>query len=188
VTFGGAGVYGASPGAAFTACCNIAFLGDCGPIGTGGDSGSSDIDVVAVVVVVGGLAAGIRELCAWCALCALCTPGDEENLEDMLDNHEFRRELGEGEAAFGEVPFTLSGLSVEALLEYVGRCGIGFGAAAFSSSFIVALPLCIGVGFVLDGGEEFVRFVWGFGLESRKCTFKSMICSPYKSSDVVLQR
>lgn len=158
-------MYGASPGAAFTACCNIAFLGDCGPVGIGGDSGSSEMGAGAA----GGLAGEMGGLCAWCMRCALCAPGEEENLEDMLDNHEFRRELGEGEPVFGEFPFADGGLSVEALLEYVGRCGIGFGAAGFSSSFIVPLPLCIGLGFVSDdGGEELARFVGGLGLESKK--------------------
>jgi hypothetical protein len=42
----------------------------------------------------------------------------------MLDSHEFRRELGDGEPFFGTLPFNVAVLSlVELVLEEPGRCG-----------------------------------------------------------------
>lgn len=53
-------------------------------------------ELVGEVVVEGELGA---------APCALCTPaGVDENLEDMLDSHEFRRP-GEEAKFFGRLPF-----------------------------------------------------------------------------------
>lgn len=67
--------------------------------------------------------------------CGVCAPGDEENLEEKLDNHEFRRDvLGEGDTAFGRAPFNVTVFSADGLLEKPGRCaGIGFGAAGSCS-------------------------------------------------------
>jgi hypothetical protein len=42
----------------------------------------------------------------------------------MLDNQEFRLELGDGEPEFGMLPFNVAVFSVlEVLLEKPGRCG-----------------------------------------------------------------
>ena len=59
--------------------------------------------------------------------------GDEENFEDMLDNQEFRLELGDGETDFGRLPFNVAVFSAfEILLENPGRCGgMAFGAVAW---------------------------------------------------------
>jgi hypothetical protein len=63
--------------------------------------------------------------------CGVWAPGEEENLEEKLDNHEFLRdELGEGEPDLGRGPFNVTVFSVEELLVKPGLCaGIGFGAA-----------------------------------------------------------
>ena len=53
---------------------------------------------------------------------ATCVPGEEENLDEILDSQEFLRVVpGEGEAAFGEVPFNVEVLSVEVVLAKPGR-------------------------------------------------------------------
>jgi hypothetical protein len=103
-----------------TACCSIAFFGELGPVGTG-DSGIGGVEVWAGVVA-GGVCCGV-----W-------APG-EENFEEKLDNHEFRRDgLAEGEPDFGRAPFNVTVFSVDELLEKPGRCaGIGFGAAGSCS-------------------------------------------------------
>jgi hypothetical protein len=64
-----------------------------------------------------------------------CGPGDVENFEEMLDNHEFRRgEFADGDTFFGMLPFNVAALSADVLLEKPGRCcGIGFGAADIGS-------------------------------------------------------
>lgn len=52
----------------------------------------------------------------------VCAPGEDENLEDMLDNHEFRLDKfvdGGLLAAFDEAAF-----SAELVLVNVGRCGM----------------------------------------------------------------
>jgi hypothetical protein len=68
------------------------------------------------------------------ASCAACVPGEEENFEEMVDSQEFRRDvLGEGEAGFCGVPFSVEVLSVDVLLEKPGRWGIGFGAVGAGS-------------------------------------------------------
>lgn len=55
-------------------------------------------------------------------------PGEEENLLDMLDSHEFRLEFGDGDPDFGTLPFKVAVFSVEVLLEKPGLCtGIGLG-------------------------------------------------------------
>jgi len=58
-------------------------------------------------------------------------PGEEENLEDMLDSHEFRLEFGDGDTDLGMLPFNVVDFSIE-LLEFVlekpGLCAaIDFG-------------------------------------------------------------
>jgi hypothetical protein len=85
----------------------MAFLGAIGPVGTGGSADDGG------VLVTGGLG-GAALAWAW----ALCAPGEEENLEDMLDSHEFRRvPFGDGEPVFGRLPFNVTVLSDEPLLE-----------------------------------------------------------------------
>jgi hypothetical protein len=103
------------------ACCSIAFFGELGPEGTG-DSGIGGVEVWAGVVAGG-------------VYCGVWAPGEEENLEEKLDNHEFRRDgLAEGELDFGRGPFNVTAFSVDELLEKPGRCaGIGFGAAGSCS-------------------------------------------------------
>jgi hypothetical protein len=58
----------------------------------------------------------------------LCAPGEEENLEDMLESHEFRRDVfGDVETFFGTTaPFSVTVFSVELDLEKLGLC-IDFG-------------------------------------------------------------
>ena len=102
-------MYGASP-LGLALCCRIAFFGALGPVGIGGswDAGG----------VVGGVVARGVVVC----------PGEEENLEDMLDNHEFRRVFGDGDPDFGTLAFKVAVFSVEVLLEKPGLCaGIGLG-------------------------------------------------------------
>jgi hypothetical protein len=56
-------------------------------------------------------------------------------LEEMLDNHEFLLEVfGDGDPDFGRLPFNVIVLSVELLLEKVGRPGIDLGDEAGSSA------------------------------------------------------
>lgn len=99
----------------FAPCCRIAFFGALGPVGIGG---SCETGGLGVGGVVGGV---VPPLCV----------GDEENLEDMLDSHEFRLVLGDGEPDLGMLPFNVWVLSVEALLEKPGRCGgMAFGVDA----------------------------------------------------------
>lgn len=74
---------------------------------------------------------------------ALFTLGaEEENLEEILDSHEFRRELlGEGDPDFDILPFTFIVLSVDPLRAKPGRLvGIDFGAEGCSAG--CAFPLC----------------------------------------------
>lgn len=53
--------------------------------------------------------------------------GEDENLEEKLDSHEFRREPGDGEPVFGRLPF-VTVFSVDILLAYPGLLfGVGFG-------------------------------------------------------------
>lgn len=120
VDLGGAGVYGTSP-ATFTPCGNIAFFGEYGPVGTGG---SAPGDVAGGVEGTGGLAGA-----PW----ALCAPG-EENFEDMLDSHEFRRDVpGDGDN-FGRLPLSVTVFSEDALLEKLGRWGIFRGGVGEGST------------------------------------------------------
>jgi hypothetical protein len=98
-------VYGTSP-AGFTACWRTAFFGAFGPVGMCGSC------VGGVVAAVGSVGGGVFPVCA---------PGEDENLEDMLDNHEFRLD-GPGDGALGP-PFIVCVFSVELLLENDGRCG-----------------------------------------------------------------
>lgn len=47
--------------------------------------------------------------------------GEDENLDEKLDNHEFRRDvLGDGEPVFGRLPFSVTVLSVDELLANPG--------------------------------------------------------------------
>lgn len=84
----------------------------------------------------------------------MCAPGDDENLEDMLDNHEFLLAgLGDGVL---DPPFIVCAFSVELLLENVGRCGMCmvFGVAGGASFGGWPLPFCIGIeAFSVDGAR-----------------------------------
>lgn len=140
-------MYGASPGA-FTPCGRIAFLGDRGPEGIA----SSDMEVT---VGTGWLAGGATTL--------LCAPA-EENFEDILDSHEFRRNEP-GDDGFGEATFNVVVRSEDPLLENVGRLGTGmdFGGVVRCSFPPAALALgsgfdsfSVGIVFVFT----FVDFAW----------------------------
>jgi hypothetical protein len=66
--------------------------------------------------------------------------GDEENLEEMLDNHDPRRPVGPaGEADFGMFNVKLAVFSDELLLPDL--CGIGLGAVGACSTGLLPLPL-----------------------------------------------
>ncbi len=100
-------MYGESPAPAFTPCGNMAFFGAIGPVGIGGSAEDGG------VLVTGGLGGAVLA-CTW----ALWAPGEEENLEDMLDSHEFRRvTFGDGEPAFGRLPLSVTVLSDEPVLK-----------------------------------------------------------------------
>lgn len=86
----------------------------------------------------------------------LC-PGEEENFEEKLDNHELRLELGDGDPPLGILPFNVVVFSVEELLEKPGLCaaiGLGGVEAVVSdgSGGSVPWPFCPGGDFV-SGGE-----------------------------------
>ena len=68
--------------------------------------------------------------------CPLLAPGEEENLDEKLDNHEFRLDVdGDGDPDFGALPFRVAVFSVDVLLEKPGRCGgIAFGDAGWVCS------------------------------------------------------
>ena len=101
-------MYGTSP-AGFAPCGRMAFFGALGPEGTL----ASGVEGRLVAVGLFGEAP------------ALCEAG--ENLEDMLDNHEFRLDVVPGEGVL-DTPFTAAPLSVEEpLLENPGRAGIDIG-------------------------------------------------------------
>lgn len=52
----------------------------------------------------------------------VCAPGEEENLEEKLDNHELRLDgLGEGDPGLGKLPFRVAVLSPEVVLVNPGR-------------------------------------------------------------------
>ncbi len=110
-------MYGTSP-ETFTPCGNMAFFGALGPVGTVTSGIVGDVDT-------GGLPFWIG---------AGCAPGDDENLEEMLDNHEFLLVVfGDGDTDFGRLPFSVIVFSVELLLEKLGRPpGIGLGDDAGS--------------------------------------------------------
>ncbi len=111
-------MYGTSP-ELFTPCGNIAPFGDAGPVGTTGSCAG------VAVLGTGGLVGGVFPLCA---------PGEDENLDEILDNHEFRRPaFGDGDGGFGMLPFNIAVFSVEMLLEKPGRWGFGFGAVGATS-------------------------------------------------------
>lgn len=128
-----------------TAWGSIAFFGAWGPVGTGGS------ELVGELVATGGLGA---------APCALCTPaGEDENFEDIVDSHEFRRAGGE-DKFFGRLPFPFCGivLSDEPLLGKPGLC-IGMGFADVGISVWWPLPFCVAFG---SGGKESGKG-WGLG-------------------------
>lgn len=102
-------MYGASP-VGLALCGNIAFFGALGPVGIGGSCDA------------GGL--GARGVVRGVVVC----PGDDENLLEILDSHEFRLELGDGDPDLGMFPFNVIVFSVDALLEKPGLCAaIGLG-------------------------------------------------------------
>jgi len=83
-------------------------LGALGPAGTG-------LSCAGEVAGTGGLPGGV-----W----LLCAAGEEENLEEMLESHEFRREVfGDVETFLGTtVPFSVTVFSEELLLVKLGLC------------------------------------------------------------------
>lgn len=86
------------------------------------------------------------------APCALCTPaGVDENLEDMVDSHEFRRP-GEEDKFFGRLPFPFCAivLSDELLLVKPGLC-VGMGLGGVGVSVWWPFPFCVAFG---SGGRE----------------------------------
>lgn len=110
-------MYGTSP-LTLTACGSMAFFGELGPVGTG-TSG------IVGVVDTGGLL-------FWAGFG--CAPGDDENLEEMLDSHEFLRDVvGDGVPDFGRLPFNVIVFSDELLLAKLGRPGIAFADAGSSA-------------------------------------------------------
>ena len=73
---------------------------------------------------------------------AFC-PAEFENLEDMLDSHEFL--LGVfvgGVSAFCAPPFSVEVFSVEVVLEKLGRCEAGLCAAGAGSFAGDGVPFC----------------------------------------------
>ena len=73
----------------------------------------------------------------------LCAPG--ENLEEMLESHEFRRDVfGDVERFFGRLPFSVTVFSDELLLVKLGRLGIVFGGVGVCSA-VCPLPFCVGL-------------------------------------------
>lgn len=105
---GGAGTYGVSP-VSFTACCNTGFLGAAGAKDR--SSGASSIVAVEETLGLEGLLLGP----------AGCVP---VNLDDKLDNHEFRR-VGVDSGDFG-LPFIIAGFSVAANFVVFVRMAIAF--------------------------------------------------------------
>lgn len=106
----------------------MAFFGWLGPVGTYGS-------------VEGGVVAGAGGV-AGVVLTLLVLGVEEENLEEILDSHEFRRELlGEGDPDFDMLPFPVPDLSVDPLLANPGLLfGIVFGADGCSAG--CPFPLC----------------------------------------------
>lgn len=94
----------------FTLCGRIAFFGALGPVGIGGSCDAGGLGA-------GGVVGGLLGVCC-----------EEENLEEMLDSHEFRLELGDGDPDLGMLPFKVAIFSVDVLLENPGLCAaIGLG-------------------------------------------------------------
>lgn len=68
----------------------------------------------------------------------MCAPGEEENLEEMLESHELRRDGdGDGEPLLGGFPFNVGVLSPFELLLVKLVLGDSFGECS-----VCAAPLC----------------------------------------------
>ena len=148
-------MYGASP-TGFGLCCRIAFLGALGPKGITGSW------------LAGGAEGGV-------AGCMLVCPGEEENFEDMLDNHEFRLVVGEGVPALGMLPF-VTPFSIEelelvlvkpGLCAVIGLGGVGIGSAG---SWLWPWPFCVGLD-VFSGGDV----AMGRDLCESRCRILSLV-------------
>jgi hypothetical protein len=90
--------------------------------------------------------------------------GEEENFEDILESHEFRRELPSDGGCFPTLPLSVAVLSEEPLLAKLGLgVGIGFGLEGVSTGiplpfvFPFPFPVCAKFGsfsgFVTTGGD-----------------------------------
>lgn len=111
-------------------CGKTAFLGAFGPAGCNSVSSG----------VVPSAEAGERG--DWSAPILFPLPGDEENLEDMLESQEFRRDVT-GDEDFERLP-PVAALSVPVeILGNPDRWGIGL-AAAGTGSFGCAVSLVFG--------------------------------------------
>ena len=122
----------------------MAFFGECGPCGTGDSNGE-------VATGIGGLPGGVL---------AGFAPGDVENFDEMLDNHEFRRaEPVDGDTFLDKLPLNVAVLSDDAVLEKPGLCtGIGFGAAGVGSFDCWSFPFCFDVGSFSAGDLLWIWF------------------------------
>ena len=91
-------------------------------------------------------------------------PGEEENLDDMLDNHEFLLALGDGEPDLGMLPFEIVVFSIElfeVVLENPGLCeAIALGCVevvvGHGSGGTCPFPLCAGLNAFSGGAVEAV--------------------------------
>jgi hypothetical protein len=87
-------------------------------------------------------------------------PGEEENFEDILDNHEFRLVVGEGDPALGMLPFVadFSIEELEVVLEKPGLCAvIALGGVGVGSDGGGPLPFCVGLDVFSGGDVEIFR-------------------------------
>jgi hypothetical protein len=88
----------------------------------------------------------------------LFVAGEEENFEDILESHEFRRVVpGDGDC-FPALPFNVTVLSEDALLAKLGLgVGVGLGLEGVSTGFPFPFPVCANFcslsGFVTIGGD-----------------------------------
>lgn len=97
-------------------------------------------------ILCSGIGVEVRDGLPRGGVVPVCVPGEEENLDDMLDSHEFRREVVPGDGDFAP-PFCVTVLSVELLLENPGRWGVVLGEAGVGVASLVGcgmwtLPLC----------------------------------------------
>jgi hypothetical protein len=77
--------------------------------------------------------------------CVLFVAGEEENLEEILESHEFRREIGDG-GCFPTLPFSVAVFSDDALRAKLGL-GVGIGLGLEGASTGLPLPLLFGLPF-----------------------------------------